>query len=355
VKSSHTHDVILVGGGIIGVSLAMELRRRGMDVLVLDRGQPGNEASTAAAGMLPATEVEGPPQLSELARQSALLYPQFVHEAQCESEISVDFSRAGAICLGAIECPQSRRLTDAELAALEPSLSNSCLPAFFLTEDFVDPRTLIPALIGAAKKRGVHIHGGSEVTGLLCASAKVSGVATQRKRFHAPVVVNCCGAWSADLASDVPARPVKGHMLALLPARPHPLRHVVRNRETDTYLVPRRNGEIAIGSTVEEAGFDKRVDPDVIQTLHQRAADILPELGEGRIHHSWTGLRPATPDKLPILGEGSLPGLFVATGHFRSGILLAPATAVVMADLIAGSVPKIDLSPFTPARFVNTK
>jgi glycine oxidase len=355
VKSSNTRDVIVVGGGIIGVSLAMELCRRGMDVLVLDRGQPGNEASTAAAGMLPATEVEGPPQLCELARSSAVLYPEFVQAAQSESGISVDFSRAGAICLGAVECPQSHRLTDAELAALEPSLSNSSLPAFFLTEDFVDPRTLMPALIGAAKKRGVHIHGGSEVTGLLCDSGKVSGVATQRTRFHAPVVVNCCGAWSAELAPGVPARPVKGHMLSLLPSRPHPLRHVVRNRETDTYLVPRRNGEIAVGSTVEEAGFDKRVDPDVIQTLHQRAADILPELGEGLIHHSWTGLRPATPDKLPILGADSLPGVFIATGHFRSGILLAPATAAVMADLIAGCAPKIDLSPFNPARFAHAK
>lgn len=352
----------MVGAGIIGVSLALELRRRGMNVLVLDRGQPGAEASTAGAGMLVAGEMDGPPELRALARLSAQVYPDFVRAAEAESDISVDFNQHGAICLGK-PLPGEQLLTDAELIALEPSLSASSLRATFVAEDVVDPRTLMPALVQAGKRRGVHIHGGSEVISLLQENSRVAGVETRQTKYHAPVVVNCCGAWSAELQRSIPTRPVKGHMLALIPARPHPIRHVIRNRETDVYLVPRRDGRIAVGSTVEEAGFDKRVDPDIIQRLHQLAADILPELGEARIHESWTGLRPGTPDKLPILGavsgDRTPRGYFVATGHFRNGILLAPATAIVMAELITGATSsatqsatqRIDLTPFAPTRF----
>jgi glycine oxidase len=343
-------DVIIVGAGIIGVSLALELRCRGMNVLVLERGQPGAEASTAGAGMLAATEVDGPPALQELARLGAQMYPHFVRSAEEDSGLTVDFNRLGAICLGESR-PGELPLSDAELAALEPALSASSLPATFVVEDFVDPRTLMPALIAAAKHHGAHIHAGSEVVALLSENNRVAGVRTTQTEYHAPIVVNCCGAWSANVSPGIPSRPVKGHMLALLPSRPHPIRHVIRHRASDVYLVPRRDGHIAIGSTVEEAGFDKRVDPDTILRLHQLAANLLPELGEARIHHSWTGLRPGTPDKLPILGATALPGCFIATGHFRNGILLAPPTALVMADLLIEVPPAIDLTPFVPSRF----
>ncbi|HUS20351.1 MAG TPA: glycine oxidase ThiO [Terriglobales bacterium] len=344
-------DVIVIGAGIIGVSISLELRRRGLEVLVLDRGEPGGEASSAGAGMLAATEVDGPPQLREFARQSALLFPAFVRAAESDSGLSIDFNRHGAICLGDEPCQSGQRLTDAQLVALEPSLAASSLPAWFLTEDFVDPRTLMPALIESARRLGVHIHSGSEVATLMNDDAKVLGVLTSRTEFRAPRVINCCGAWSSAFSPEIPVRPVKGHMVSLIPARPHPIRHVLRYREADVYLVPRRDGHIVVGSTVEEAGFDKRVDPDIINRLHQLAADILPELGEARIHQSWAGLRPCTPDRLPILGPGPLSGYFLATGHFRNGILLAPATAMAMADLVTGAKPRIDLSPFSPARF----
>ncbi|HUR37053.1 MAG TPA: FAD-dependent oxidoreductase [Terriglobales bacterium] len=345
-----TFDAIIAGAGIIGVSIALELRKRGLNVLVLDRGQPGDESSTAGAGMLAATEVDGPSQLLVLARQSAVMFPDFVAEIQDATGLTIDFNRRGAICLGE-SIPAATPLTDEELVTLGPALSSSSLPASFVAEDFVDPRTLMPALVAAAKHQGVHVHGGSEVTSLLENSKKVTGVATAHTQFSAPIVVNCCGAWAKDLSPGVPTRPVKGHMLALLPATPHPIRHVIRNRETDVYLVPRRDGIIAVGSTVEETGFDKRVDADTIQRLHQLAADILPELGEARIHQSWTGLRPGTPDKFPILGPGDIAGYFIATGHYRNGILLAPATAKAMADLITQAPTDFDLSPFVPSRF----
>lgn len=343
-------DAIIVGAGIIGTSLALELRQRDLEVLLLDRGQPGQEASTAGAGMLAACEVEGPPALRELARLGAAMYPAYVREAEQESGRSIDFNRSGAIRLS--DVPGIDHVSPDELAKLEPALAGTSLFADFVEEDFVDPRTLMPALFGWAERRGVHIHGGSEVTALLTENRVLRGVRTARTSFNAPIVVNCAGAWAGALADvPIPARPVKGHMLTLLPSRPHPIQHVLRHCESDVYLVPRRDGHIAVGSTLEEAGFDKRVDTDTIQRLHQEAANILPELGEARIHEVWTGLRPGTPDKLPILGATGISGYFVATGHFRNGILLAPSTARMVASIITGVKSDIDPSPFAAARF----
>lgn len=345
-------DAIIAGGGIIGVSLALELRKRGLSVLVLDRGQPGAEASTAGAGMLVASEMEGPPELRELARLSAAMFPHFVQQAEGASGIRVDFHRAGAIRLSTASLPgDPAALTDTELAALEPALNGSSLRAHFVEEDAVDPRTLMPALVESLKRADAHIHAGSEVVEVTEQFGGVTGVRTPQTAFAASIVVNCCGAWAANVAPQVPARPVKGHMLALIPAEAPLLRHVVRLRDSDLYLVPRRDGRIAVGSTVEEAGFDKRVVPETIQRLHQLAADLIPGLGEAKMHAAWTGLRPGSPDKLPIMGATSTRGLFVATGHFRNGILLAPATALLMADLITGSTPCIAFTPFVPERF----
>lgn len=348
-----TFDVIVIGGGIIGVSLAIELRRRQLDVLVLDRGQPGSEASAAGAGMLVASEVESPAQLCELALRSAVMYPDFVREAEVTSGLAVDFSRTGAITLA---YDQSRLrgepLSGERLAHLEPALAASSFPAAYVPEDFVDPRTLMPALIAWAKATGAHIHGGAEVESLTVEREAITGVRTTRTSFRSEIVVNCAGAWAGQIGGvNLPTRPVKGHMLALLPQKPYPIQHVIRHRELEVYLVPRRDGRIAVGSTLEEAGFDKLVDTATIQRLHQLAADIIPELGEARLHESWTGLRPATPDGLPLLGPTSLLGYFVATGHFRNGILLAPASALAIAELVTGAALTFDLTPFSPQRF----
>jgi glycine oxidase len=341
-------DVIIIGAGIIGVSLALELRRHGLAVLVLDRGQPGGEASTAGAGMLAASEVEGPPQLQELALRSAALYPDFVRQAETGSDLRVDFNRSGAIRL--TEALESASLSPAELNRFEPALIGTSFAASFVEEDFVDARTLMPALVTCAKRQGVHIHGGSHVIRLLDGPG-IEGVQTEQTTFHSGTVVNCAGAWAGEFGVvGVPVRPVKGHMLDLIPQRRDPVRHVIRHRELDIYLVPRRDGRVSVGSTLEEAGFDKRVDPDTIQRLHQSAADLVPELGEARIHASWAGLRPATPDKLPIMGPTDLSGYYISTGHYRNGILLAPASALALAELITGSSVTFDLTPFSPHR-----
>ena len=166
--------------------------------------------------------------------------------------------------------------------------------------------------------------------------------------------MNCAGAWASQIKPfGVPTRPVKGQMLCVVPAaKAHTsgplLRHVVRTPEV--YIVPRSDGRILLGSTLEEAGFDKRVDPETVQRLHRAAESVAPEIGQMRIHDAWAGLRPGTPDDLPILGATSMPGYYAATGHYRDGIMLAPVTAEVMTQLLTGQPTKFDLAPFSPLR-----
>jgi glycine oxidase len=343
--------VIVVGGGIIGVSLALELRKQGEKVIVLDRSEPGREASFASAGMLAWTEITEQPELRALAQTGAALFPEFVEDLRSDSDVKIDFQSAGAISFSA-RPGLTGALTEGELQQLEPRLEYRGEPAYFVQENFVDPRTLVTAAIASAKRRGVEFASGSEVTRLVIKGAKVLGVKTSRRGYAAPVVVNCCGAWSAQLGLPLtPTRPVKGHMLALLPRDSGTVRHVVRSRELDTYLLPRAGGIVVVGSTLEEAGFDKAVIPDTIQALHQRAADLVPVLGEAKIHESWTGLRPGTPDDLPIIGPAAIEGYFAATGHYRNGILLAPITAKILTRMINGGETELDMRPFSPLRF----
>jgi glycine oxidase len=176
------------------------------------------------------------------------------------------------------------------------------------------------------------------------------GVKTIKTEFRSAKIVNCAGAWSGQIGpSAFPTRPVKGQMLCLImPSHPL-LKHVIRSPQA--YLIPRSDGRLLVGATVEEAGFDKRTDLATIQRLHQAAIALVPKLADAKILESWAGLRPGTPDALPILGETETHGYFVATGHFRDGILLAPVTAEVMAAVIEGRKPEHDLSAFSPSRF----
>jgi glycine oxidase len=346
-----TWDVVVVGGGIIGLSLSIALRKRGAKVLVVERGEPGREASHAAAGMLSDCGLETPAALQPLARASARMYPEFVHELQDESGINVDLRDQGTLLFlsskhgGEFDAEEISR---ARLSQLEPALAAPTRPAFYLEERSVDPRALTAAALKAARHREVDISSGTTVTGLLLTEGRVDGVTTDKTTYHAPVVVNCAGAWAGQISPHrFPTRPVKGQMLCVVGGPP--LTHVLRAPEA--YLVPRSDGRILIGATVEEAGFDKRTDADTIQRMHRAAVALVPELERARVREDWAGLRPGTPDDLPLLGATSTPGYFVATGHFRDGILLAPVTAHVMVQLVTGVEPDLDLKPFSPARF----
>jgi glycine oxidase len=354
-------DVIIIGGGIIGLSLSIELRKTGASVLVVERGEPGREASHAAGGMLVECSAETPPALQPLATASARLYPEFAHELQVESGLYVDLRDQGAIIFPPPEHVHERpgftaadlaKLLPSPLADLEPALGDFSRPAFYLKERSVDPRAITAAALQTAKRRGVDISSGDEVTEVNLSDRRVHGVVTKKTAFRAPKVVNCAGAWSGQIEPHAfPTRPVKGQMLCLASPSRNLLKHVIRAPEV--YLIPRSDGRILVGTTVEEAGFDKRTEVATIQRLHRAAIALIPELRNAKILEDWAGLRPGTPDQLPILGATATPGYYVATGHFRDGILLAPITAQVMAEVITGAECKFDLKPFSPARFLS--
>jgi glycine oxidase len=370
-------DAIIIGAGIIGLSLAIELNKESLRVLVVEKGEPGREASWAAGGMLVDDPAETRPELRELATASARMYPEFVHELEDESGLKIDLRSVGTIVLTSGEtgihpvlaepvgdaqgrlrpaATQGRHLPHS-LAELEPALfdgsddgSEARPDMKFVQERCVDPRDLTAAAIAAARHRGIDFSSGDEVLSVDVVGGRACGVRTNKTQFGTGMVVNCAGAWAGQIGPHaLPTRPVKGQMLYVVMPEKEMVRHVVRAPEV--YLIPRSDGRMLIGTTSEEAGFDKRTAPATILKLRQAAIDLVPKLADARILEAWAGLRPGTPDGLPILGATSTPGYFVATGHFRDGILLAPATARVMAQVIAEKKLGLGLSAFAAARF----
>jgi glycine oxidase len=338
-------DVIIAGAGIIGVSIALELRSRGGQVLVLDRRQAGEEASSAAAGMLAPADPETPVPLRPLAFESARLFPDYVQKLESSSGMNVDFRRQGTISFleGAEVPPQYNRLSSEELSRLEPGLAPRGRPAFFVREETVDPALLVRAAAAAAARNGVEIRGNSTVKEIRAKGGQIE-VVCGSEFLRARAVVNCRGAWSG-----APVKPRKGQSLYVEPKRSGLLQHAVVAPEV--YIVPRSSGKVLIGATVEDVGYDKTVEPQTVQSLYRAAGELVPELASAPVTESWAGLRPGTPDDLPLLGETETQGVFIASGHFRNGILLAPVTAQIVADLIAGKPASMDISAFSPQRF----
>jgi glycine oxidase len=354
--SVKTWDVIVIGGGIIGLSLAIALRRRGATVLVIERGEPGREASHAAGGMLVDCPLETPAALQPLATASARMYPEFAYELELESGMKVDLRDQGTILFPSREHIErdtefvATHSLPGPLRDLESALEATQSPALYLRERSVDPRALSLAAWKTAKHRGVDFSSGDQVTAVTITDGRATGVTTTKTGYHAAKVVNCAGAWSGQIGPHpLPTRPVKGQMLCLLMPSRTLLTHVIRSPKA--YLIPRSDGRLLVGATVEEAGFDKRTDVATIQHLHKAAIELVPKLADGKILEDWAGLRPGTPDALPILGQTTTPGYYVATGHFRDGILLAPITAEVMTAVIEGQNPDYDLIAFSPLRF----
>ncbi len=357
-------DAIVVGAGIIGLSLAIELNKQGLRVLVVEKGEPGREASWAAGGMLADFLAETPLGLRELATASARMYPEFVRELEDESGLKIDLRSVGTLVLrdSQLDSLQHQSLQNSLPAALEelepafrvPDGTATRFTALFVKERCVDPRHLTAAAIAAARHRGVDFSSGDHVLGVEVAGGKASGVRTNNTQFAAGMVVNCAGAWAGQIGPhEFPTRPVKGQMLCVAMPEKELVRHVVRTVAwtPDVYLIPRSDGRMLIGATAEEAGFDKQTVPETIQKLRQAALDLVPKLADARILEAWAGLRPGTPDGLPILGATPTPGYFVATGHFRDGILLAPVTARVMGQMMTGQRTQIDVSRFSAGRF----
>jgi glycine oxidase len=353
-----TWEVVIIGGGVIGLSLAWRLRRNGASVLVVEKGEPAREATHAAGGMIAHCDPHNPPALAGMIAAGARMYPEFVRELREEAFESPDLRDAGTIAFldsgETPNCAGARALENGEMSAIAPLITLRG-PAYLLPERSLDPRKLGSALEKAARNLGADFATGSAVTEVAVLGGRATGVRTTKSFYAAGAVVNCAGAWAAQIKPfGAPTRPVKGQMLCVVPAAAghHSgplLQHTVRTPEV--YIIPRSDGRIVLGATLEEAGFDKRVDPDIVQRLHRAAEKVVPAIGQMRIHEAWAGLRPGTPDGLPILGATAMSGYFVATGHYRDGILLAPITAKLMTELLGGQSTTLNLVPFSPQRF----
>jgi glycine oxidase len=364
-------DVLVVGGGIVGTAIAYRLAKDGLAVTLLERGEIGREASWAAGGMLtPVHLAEYPGPLAQLCAASHALYEPLCRELASLSTTDPEYRATGLLLLLTSEQGERdaamleswkrehgqpcRRLTRDEALEVEPRLAPSLRGALLLP-DIAQVRNnrMAVALAEAAAKKGAEVRPNTPVTGFLRVPGRVNGVKTARGDVFAGATVLAAGAWSSEilkpLGIELAVRPVKGQML-LADGPPDFCRHMVLDGES--YLIPRVDGKIVIGSTLEEAGFDKSVTIDAVGDLAHRAARLMPGIAKLPLAASWAGLRPATPDRLPYLGRAPVEGLILATGHFRNGILLAPVTAEIVADLLAGREPSVDLAPFDPMRRV---
>jgi glycine oxidase len=354
----HHPDICIAGAGVIGLSLALELNRRGMAVTVLDRSSPLSEASTAAAGMLAAGDPHNPPQFRPLANLSLSLYPAFLDRLNVLSGIRVPFQTHTTLQA----LPHGVSTTDSELSELHPADLARLLPTLnpgdhrflLLDEHSLDPRQLATALLAAVHATTIDLRPNTPVLSTRSVNNAVE-IQTPTTILHAKQFVDCTGAW-ASITSRLPnlqVTPKKGQMLAVSLPPSLPLHLVVRT--PNIYIVPRTSGpntgRAIIGATIEDAGFDKTLHLSDIAHLRSLAAALLPPLADAPQLEAWAGLRPATPDGLPLLGAlPTQPNHFIATGHYRDGILLAPATAHVMAQLLSGDSPSVGLTPFSPAR-----
>jgi glycine oxidase len=349
------HDICIAGAGVMGLSLALELHHRGMAVTVLDQSSPLSEASIAAAGMLAASDPHNPHQLHPLANLSLSLYPNFLDRLRVLSGIRVPFQTHTTLQALPAGVPSTgSELTAEDLAHLLPALNPGSHRFILLDEHSLDPRQLATALLAAVRATTIDLRHNTPVLSTRSVSNAIE-IQIPTGILHAKQFVDCTGAW-ASITSRLPnlqVTPKKGQMLAVTLPPSLPLHFVVRT--PNIYIVPRTSGPNAgraiIGATIEDAGFDKTLHPSDIAHLHSLASALLPPLADAPQLEAWAGLRPATPDGLPLLGAlPAQPSHFIATGHYRDGILLAPATAHVMAELLSGKSPSIDLTPFSPAR-----
>jgi glycine oxidase len=361
-------DALVVGGGVIGAAVAWRLARAGAAVTLFERDDVAAHATRAAAGMLaPISESLGDGPIFTLGLASLARLEAELDELRALSGIDPAFVRSGALRVAraseaaplrararALEPFGCEWLDADELAKREPGLAPDFTGALHSArEAHVDGWRLALAYLGAAERRGAKVLRGVEVTGLARAGARVVGVHSSAGDFAAQDVVLCTGAWSARardwLGTPVPVVPVKGQMLALEPSA---LCHGPILWSADAYLVPRPDGELRVGATVEHAGFDARPTAAGIAALLAGACALVPALRDAALARVWAGLRPGTPDELPLVGPvANAPGAWLAAGHYRNGILLASLTGAALASELLDGARLPGLEAFDPARF----
>lgn len=366
-------DILIIGGGVIGLALARELHKKSAGrITILERGEVGREASFAAAGMLaPQAEADAGGDFFRFCTESNRLYTQFAAELFDETDVDIELDRSGTLYLAFTENDAAeirRRLTWQKNAGLEvehltaqetrqaePFVSPDVLESLFFPNDRqVENRKLLHALQKYCALYGLEICENTEVKKLSIVSDRIAGVETETEKFVAEIVVLATGAWTSLIKTDgffLPQiKPVRGQMLSFSAPRRLFSKVIYSPRG---YLVPRADGRILAGATVEDAGFDKSVTDAGIEFLRDHALEIAPSLVNLEIRESWANLRPFAADGLPILGAiDRKENLFIATAHYRNGILLAPLTAKILVNKIAENKDSEYLEFFSPDRFL---
>ena len=366
-------DVAIAGGGLIGSAIALELAQAGLSVGVFEKGEPGREASWASAGILsPAPEAPGMIPIVPLAKASMDLYPGFVANVEEISGQSVGFRPFGTMD-ALFSCDAARDLSTLialhhglglraeplrpeEARELEPALSPEVEAAALRPEEAsIDNRALTRAVVRAAQMSGAEIFPDHDVKAIWREKGRCAGLKLRDENVSAKWTIIAAGCFSANIegvAAYAPVRPAKGQMVSMC-ADELKIERVLWSEKI--YIVPRNDGRILAGASVEYVGFDKHVTAGVVEKILSDAIELVPGLANARIEETWAGLRPDSPDHLPILGPTDLDGLLMATGHFRSGVLLTPVTARLMREWITQQWVSVDWERLSPMRFATAK
>lgn len=359
-------DCLILGGGIMGLLCARELSKYGLQVTVLERGQIGREASWAGGGILsPLYPWRQPEAIEQLAQASGKLYAALAEELRERTGIDPEWQQCGMLWLAIEDFERAQRWClsrgidfealgpeDIEKRGLQRTTVSDAKSLWLPGICQIRNPKLLKALKRDLILRGVILRENTPVTGWRISSSQAVSVMTPGEEMKADVFVVTAGAWSSmwQLALWQPRiRPIKGQML-MIKAVPGCLDTIVQRKEH--YLIPRRDGRILVGSTVEEAGFDKRPTEEAYQELYRFAVETLPSLTRFQVELHWAGLRPAAPGGIPCIGRHpQLENLYYNCGHFRNGVTMGPAAARLLADLILGRAPDLDPSHYLPGRY----
>lgn len=365
-----TFDAVIAGGGLIGASIALELAEAGLKVGLYDAHEPGHEASWASAGMIsPAPENPDMIPFVPMSLASVALYPDFIRKVEDLAGVSVGYRKDGALDvivdgdapeeLSTVIALQhgvglkAEALSAEQARKMEPALTDEMQAAIFREDEAsLDTRVFTEATLKAAERRGVQIFAGNGAKALWKAGECCKGLLLEKGQVEAKWTVIAAGCFSARIEGVAPYAPVfpaKGQMMALR-CESVEIRHVLWLEHT--YLVPRNDGRIIAGSTIERTGFDHDVTAGGLKKILNEATKLAPGLEKARIEETWAGLRPDSPDHLPIIGPTDLDGLLIATGHFRSGILLAPVTARLIREWVQAQKVPVDWERVSPMRFL---
>ena len=355
------YPICIIGGGIIGLLIARELHAAGEKVVVFDRRESGKESSWAGGGILsPLYPWRYPDSVTELARLSQSIYPGLVKELQQNTGIDAEWVRSGLLILGiedgqkaetwSLKYANSAKIADAsDIDGIQPGLGGGDAKGFWMPEiaQVRNPR-LLAAIKRDLEKKSVEIIENEAVAGFDMVNGELRGLETDKRKIPTDRCIIAAGAWSGKLCAEVglsvPVKPIRGQMLLYKP-KPGLLQRIIL--KNNRYLIPRRDGRILVGSTLEDVGFDVRITEAAAADLRETAMKILPALADAEVEVQWAGLRPGSPEGVPYIGQHpDVSGLYLCSGHFRNGFVLGPASARLAADLVCGNEPVVDPEPY---------